>query len=61
MAQQCPECRTIVDDEFDRCGSCGCRLSGEKIRQRWEESILRWIGIVVAIGLLTLAVWFLRR
>lgn len=59
MARECPDCHTIVaDDRLWRCGACGSILSSEKVVRRWEHSIVTYILIAVAIGLILAAVMY---
>jgi hypothetical protein len=60
MALECPECHTANDDRLGICVACGCRLSPEMHQRRWENAIIPYLAIAVAIGLMVAAMIFFR-
>jgi len=61
MAQRCPECHTVCFDGLGRCAGCGCQLSGEKFRRRWEDGIIPYAAIAVVIGVIAAIAWYFYK
>jgi hypothetical protein len=42
MAKQCPECRSVADDDLGYCGACGRRFTQKRptlVRSMWQYAL----------------------
>ncbi|MBZ5609935.1 MAG: hypothetical protein LAP38_16870 [Acidobacteriia bacterium] len=60
MAKQCPDCRSVAEDDIGYCGACGCQLPRTR-QTSSRSSVWQYVAVVAAVGGAGASILFLLR
>ena len=58
MPKQCPECRSVADDDIGYCPGCACKLGNAPAQSRFKQ-LWQFIAVAAATGSVAAGVAYL--